>query len=126
MSRYIFNKDSDWWSKEEKESLESFFSRQNGHWKESIEQFFSIPEIQEWVNANDWNAVFREWDDGYSGYEKPGLDIGESKKYRKWVVDVLALFLALTGVEFMRYLDDKYVRKNFRPDNLIDTEDDSL
>ena len=117
MSKYIFNKDSNWWNKDENGSLESFLARQDGRWKESLEQFFSIPEIKEWVNANDWSSIFREWDDGYCGNEEHGLKIGEHKKYRRWIADVLALFLSLVNIDFMPYLSDIYVEHMFKKPN---------
>ena len=117
MSKYRFKKDSNWWTEEEKASVESFLKALSGNYRDAMEQFFSIPQIQEWVNQNRWDEVFREWDDGYRGKSKPGLDIGEEKIYRTWIVDVLALFLALSDIEFMSYLDDSYVEKRFQQVN---------
>ena len=118
MSKYKFNSKSNYWEADENENLNCFlYTAEKGEWGKAVKQFFSIPQIKEWVENNDWNSVFREWDDQYSAAQEPGLNIGEEKEYRKWIADVLGLFLSLSGIEFMSYLDDTYVEKNFYKQN---------
>lgn len=119
MGKYAFDggPSNIWWGKTfDISSPEAFMKNNDEQYGEALNQFFSIPEVQEWVNAGDWQAVFNEWlyDAGDPYGYKTGLDIGGVRKlYRQWICDVLGMFLYLLGIEFMSHLDDDFVQKNF-------------
>ena len=117
MSKYKFKKDSRWWSDGENRSIEDFMHRGKRNektWGEAVEQFFAIPQVQKWIENNDWEMVFNEWEPLSPAH---GLDINEPKRYRQWIADVLGLFLSLMDIDFMSYLSDIYVEHMFRKEN---------
>lgn len=75
--------------------LEMLKKANGGKWWNALSTFFKKPEIQKWIENNEWEKVFEAW-----------------RPTAGFIQDLLAFFLWMVDVDFMKYLPDKFVENS--------------
>lgn len=119
MSRFIYNpRGTFFWSGEEKkgalDSPEAFLIYSGRGWAICLNTFFSIPEVQQMVNKEKWEDAFREWNSGEllkTKYSEKYSTEHTWANYNEWSGDVLACFLTLLGIDFLKDMEDSFAQQ---------------